>query len=137
MSKHQIAGVMAALVLSAVAGWAEEATPAAEAPVVAAEDMAGLEAKVATGEEVIVEGVIKAVGKTGDGQITFLNFGERKSGFVAVVFAASYGNFPDGLEKFAQQKVRVRGQLEKYRDKQIQIRIVTPDQIEVVSVQEP
>jgi hypothetical protein len=137
MSKNLIAGLMAALVLSAVAGWAEEAVPAVEVPVIPSEDMAALEAKVATGEEVIVEGVIKAVGKTGDGQITFLNFGERKSGFVAVVFAASYGNFPDGLEKFAQQKVRVRGQLEKYRDKQMQVRIVTPDQIEVVSVQEP
>jgi hypothetical protein len=45
--------------------------------------------------------------------------------------------FPDGLDKFAQQKVRVRGQLEKYREEQMQIRIVTPDQIEIVSAQEP
>jgi hypothetical protein len=137
MSKHLIAGVMAALVLTAVVGWAEEAAPAGEAPVIPAEDMAGLEAKVGTGEEIIVEGVIRAVGKTGDGRITFLNFGERKTGFVAVVFAASYGSFPDGLDKFAQQKVRVRGQLEKYREEQMQIRIVTPDQIEIVSAQEP
>jgi hypothetical protein len=137
MGKNLIAGLLAGLVLCAATAWAEDAAPAAGAPVIPAEDMAGLEAKVGTGEEVIVEGVIKAVGKTGDGQITFLNFGERKTGFVAVVFAAAYGNFPDGLDKFAQQKVRIRGPIEKYRDKQMQIRIVTPDQIEIIAAQQP
>jgi len=139
MNKILIVWLLAGLMLCGPSLRAEEATPApaAEAPVIQAEDMAGLEAKVATGEEVIVEGTIKAVGKTGDGQITFLNFGERKTGFVAIVFAASYPNFPDGLDKFAQQKVRVKGRIEKYREKQMQIRLVSPDQIEIVSVQEP
>jgi hypothetical protein len=113
---------------------AEEAAPAEEAaavPVVPAEDTAALEAKVGT--EVIVEGTVRNVGKGQNDGITFLNFGDRRAGFVAVVFAAAYGNFPDGFDGYAQQKVRVRGQLEKYRDQQLQIKITTADQLEIVS----
>jgi DNA/RNA endonuclease YhcR with UshA esterase domain len=102
-----------------------------EAPkVIMAENISELESMVGT--DVVVEGTIRNVGKAPGDSITFLNFGDRKSGFVAVVFQSAYGNFPDGLEKFAQQKVRVTGKLEKYRDRQIQIKIATPDQIEVV-----
>ena len=113
---------------------AEEATPSEDAavvPVVPAEDTAALEAKV--GSEVIVEGTVRNVGKGQNDGITFLNFGDRRAGFVAVVFAAAYSNFPDGFDGYAQQKVRVRGQLEKYRDQQLQIKITTADQLEIVS----
>ena len=113
---------------------AEDASPAEEAavvPVVPAEDTAALEAKV--GSEVIVEGTVRNVGKGPNDSITFLNFGDRRAGFVAVVFAAAYDKFPDGLEGYAQQKVRVRGQLEKYRDQQLQIKITTADQLEIAS----
>jgi hypothetical protein len=112
---------------------AEEAAPAeaAAVPVVPAEDTAALEAKVGT--EVIVEGKVRNVGKGQNDGITFLNFGDRRAGFVAVVFAAAYSNFPDGFDGYAQQKVRVRGQLEKYRDQQLQIKITTADQLEIVS----
>lgn len=110
---------------------AAPAAPAAEAPVFQAEDTAGMEAKV--GREVIVEGVVRNVGKGANEGITFLNFGDRRTGFVAVVFRPAYDKFPDGFDQYAQQKVRVRGQLEKYRDQQVQIKIFTPDQIEVVS----
>jgi hypothetical protein len=113
---------------------AEDASPAEEAavvPVVPAEDTAALEAKV--GSEVIVEGTVRNVGKGPNDSITFLNFGDRRAGFVAVVFAAAYDKFPDGLDGYAQQKVRVRGQLEKYRDQQLQIKITTADQLEIVS----
>lgn len=105
--------------------------PAAEAPVLAAEDTAGMESKV--GSEVIVEGVVRNVGKGPNDGITFLNFGDRRTGFTAVAFRSVYDKFPDGFEKFAGQKVRVRGQLEKYRDSQLQIRLSTPDQIEIVA----
>lgn len=109
---------------------AEEVAPADGAKVVLAENVAELEQLV--GSDMIVEGVVRNVGKAPGDSITFLNFGDRKSGFVAVVFQSAYGQFPDGLDKFAQQKVRVSGTLEKYRDRQIQIKISTPDQIQVV-----
>jgi len=48
------------------------------------------------------------------------------------VFRPAYDKFPDGFDKYAQQKVRVRGQLEKYRDQQMQMKLFTPDQIEII-----
>ena len=112
----------------------EAATPAAETAsptVVQADDAASLEAKV--GSAVVVEGVVRDVGKTSGGGITFINFGDRKTGFTAVVFRSSLDNFPEGLDKYANQKVRVRGTLEKYQDRQIQIKVSTPDQLEIVA----
>jgi len=111
---------------------AEEAPAAAAAPsVVQAEDTATLESKV--GSEVIVEGFVKEVGKTSGGGINFINFGDRKTGFTAVIFRSSIDSFPEGLEKYANQKVRVRGTLEKYQDRQLQVKVSTPDQLEIVS----
>jgi DNA/RNA endonuclease YhcR with UshA esterase domain len=111
----------------------EAAPAAAEAPaVVQAEDTAALESKL--GSEVIVEGFVKDVGQTSGGGITFINFGDRKTGFTAVVFRSSLDNFPEGLDKYSNQKVRVRGTLEKYQDRQLQVKVSTPDQLEIVSV---
>ena len=104
--------------------------PAVEAPVLAAEDIAGLESKV--GSEIIVEGVVRNVGKGSNDGITFLNFGDRRTGFVAVAFSSVYDKFPEGFDRYNGQKVRVRGMLEKFRDRQLQIRIFAPDQIEIV-----
>jgi hypothetical protein len=119
-----------------------EATPqtespaaAVEAPVILSEDIAAMESKL--GSEVIIEGVVGNVGSMPNGNITFLNFGDQRTGFVAVVFRPAYEKFPDGFDKYAQQKVRVRGSLEKYRDRQIQIKILTPDQIEIVAPSAP
>ena len=111
----------------------ETAAPevALEVPVISAEDTASMEAKV--GSEVIVEGVVRNVGTGSNDSITFLNFGDRKTGFTVVAFRAVYDKFPDGFGKFSGQKVRVRGQLEKYRERTMQIRLSTPDQIEVVA----
>jgi len=106
-------------------------TPAVEAPVLAAEDIAGMESKV--GSEIIVEGVVRNVGKGSNDSITFLNFGDRRTGFVAVAFSSVYDKFPEGFDRYNGQKVRVRGMLEKFRDRQLQIRISTPDQIEIVA----
>lgn len=113
---------------------AAESTPAAAAApsVVQAEDTAALESKL--GSEVIVEGFVKDVGQTSGGGITFINFGDRKTGFTAVVFRSSLDSFPEGLEKYSNQKVRVRGTLEKYQDRQLQVKVSTPDQLEIVSV---
>lgn len=113
----------------------EVAATEGETKVIQAENVAELEGLV--GSDVVVEGIVRNVGKAPGDSITFLNFGDRKSGFVAVVFQSAYGQFPDGLDKFAQQKVRVTGKLEKYRDRQIQIKISTPDQIEVVEEAAP
>lgn len=99
--------------------------------VLQAEDTASLQGKV--GSEVIVEGVVQSVGKGPNEGITFLNFGDRKSGFVAVIFRPSYDKFPEGFDKYANQKVRVKGALENFRDRQLQIRITTPDQLEILA----
>jgi len=103
-----------------------------EAPVLAAEDTAAMESHV--GGEVVVEGVVQNVGKGPNDGITFLNFGDRRAGFVAVIFRPAYDKFPEGFEKYGQQKVRVRGTLEKFQDRQMQIKIVTPDQLEILEV---
>lgn len=103
----------------------------APSDVVQAEDAEALQSKV--GSEAVVEGVVRSVGQTSGGGIHFINFGDRKTGFTAVVFGASLSNFPDGLSPYANQKVRVRGTLEKYQDRQIQIKVVTPDQLEIVA----
>ena len=115
----------------------EAAEPAAtsDAAVIQAEDTASMEAKV--GSEVIIEGTVANVGKGPNDNITFLNFGDRRTGFVAVVFRAAYDKFPEGFDKYSQQRVRVRGSLEKYRDRQMQIKIFTPDQLEIVASQTP
>jgi tRNA(Ile2) C34 agmatinyltransferase TiaS len=113
----------------------ESPAAASEAPVIQSEDLASMESKI--GSEVIIEGVVADVGGGTNGNITFLNFGDRRTGFVAVVFRPAYDKFPEGFDKYAQQKVRVRGSLEKYRDRQIQIKVFTPDQIEIVASSAP
>jgi len=113
-----------------VSGETPAADPAAAIP---AEDTAAMESKI--GSEVVVEGVVKRVGKAPNDSITFLNFGDSKSGFVAVVFRAAYDKFPEGFDKYTNLKVRVRGTLEKYKDRQIEIKITTPDQLEVIEGQ--
>ena len=112
---------------------AEAPTPAAEAPVIPAEDMAAMESKV--GSEIVVEGTVSDVGAGKNGGITFLNFGDRRTGFVAVVFRPAYEKFPEGFDKYAQQKVRIKGTLEKYQDRQMQIKIFGPEQIEVIAAE--
>jgi len=107
------------------------AEPAAAPEVTLAEDTASLQSKV--GSEVLVEGVVKNVGKGPNDGITFLNFGDRKTGFVAVIFRPAYDKFPEGFEKYANQRVRVRGTLENFRDRQLQVKIFTPDQLEIVA----
>lgn len=103
---------------------------AEDLPVVSSEDIAALEEKV--GQQIAVEGVIKRVGRGPNNGIVFLNFGEKRGGFVVVIFRSSFENFPDGFDQYAQQKVMVTGELEKFKDNQLQIRISDPSQIKVV-----
>ncbi len=110
---------------------AAQVAPVAEAPVFEAADTASMDAKV--GSEIVVEGVVGNVGTGPNDGITFLNFGDRRTGFVAVVFRPAYEKFPEGFSKYAQQKVRVRGTLEKFQDRQLQIKIFTPDQLEIIA----
>lgn len=104
---------------------------AAELVVIQAEDTAAMQSKV--GSDVIIEGVVKNIGKGPNDGITFINFGDRKTGFVAVIFRPAYDKFPEGFDKYANQKVRVKGALENYRDRQLQIKILTPEQLEIVA----
>lgn len=47
----------------------------------------------------------------------------------------SYDMFPEGFDQYANQRVLVRGRLESYQGRQLQIRISTPDQLEIVTNQ--
>ncbi len=113
----------------------EAVSTPSESAAIQAEDTASLQTKV--GSEVVVEGVVRNVGTGPNGNITFLNFGDRQTGFVAVIFRPAYDKFPEGFDKYSQQKVRVKGALEKYRDRQLQVKIFTPDQLEIVASTTP
>jgi len=129
------------LALSGLLAWAAPAAaddekaaapvaPAVDAPVFQSDDLAGMEGRL--GSDIVVEGVVQTVAAGPSDGITFLNFGKQRGDFVAVVFRPSYEKFPEGFDKYARQKVRVHGRLEKFRDRQLQIRISTPDQIKIL-----
>lgn len=104
---------------------------AQEAEVLDATNLDLLREKI--GEAVVVEGMVTTVGSTKNKNVTFINIGmPKKQGFVAVIFERSYGAFPDGFDKFHDQKVRVRGKLELYQGQNPQIELKTADQIEIV-----
>ena len=129
---------LASLIIVALAmaqGVRAQEQSTADVPVIQAEDTSALDSNI--GSEVIVEGVVRQVGTGPNDSIKFLNFGDRQTGFVAVIFKPAFSHFPEGFDHYAQQRVRVRGTLEKYRDKQVQIRINTPDQLEIVTEASP
>jgi DNA/RNA endonuclease YhcR with UshA esterase domain len=104
----------------------------AEEGVIDATDLAALRAKAGT--NVVVEGQVSEIGTTKDGGITFINIGmARKQGFVAVIFRDSYQAFPDGFDKFREKKVRVSGALTLFRGETPQIKLNSPDQIQIVT----
>jgi hypothetical protein len=98
-------------------------------------DAADLDAiRAKSGNNAIVEGQVTDIGTTKDGGITFINLGmPKKQGFVAIVFRDHYGAFPDGFDKFRNQKVRVTGVVKLYRGETPQIELRTPDQIAIVT----
>ena len=113
-----------ATVLWVSAAWAQE-------EVIEASNLEALRAKA--GMDVIVEGLVSDIGTTKDGGITFINIGmAKKQGFVAVVFRDSYAAFPDGFDKFRNQKVRVNGAISLYRGETPQIKLKAPEQITIV-----
>jgi len=114
------------LVLSVFSYASEETAP------IDAVDLDALRAKVGT--PAVVVGQVTDVGTTQDGGITFINVGmPKKKGFVAVIFRQNYANFPDGFEKFRNQKVSVSGPIELYKSEQPQIILRSPDQIEILT----
>ncbi len=114
------------LVLAVSALASEEVAP------IDAVDLDALRAKV--GSSAVVIGQVTDVGNTQDGGITFINIGlPKKKGFVAVVFRQNYENFPDGFDKFRNQKVKVSGPIELYKSELPQIVIRSAEQIEIVT----
>lgn len=108
------------------------ADPAAQGEVIDASNLDALRAKV--GSSVVVEGMVTKVGTTKEGGITFINLGlPAKQGFVAVVFKSDYGAFPEGFDKFRNQKVRVTGLIKLYRSEIPEIEVKTPDQLTIVA----
>jgi len=104
----------------------------AQEEVIDATNLEALRAK--DGVEVTVEGTVSEIGTTKESTITFINIGApKKQGFVAVVFQKDYLAFPEGFDKYRNQKVRVKGLLKLYRGETPQIALSSPEQITVVT----
>ncbi len=113
------------------AAWAD-GPAVVESPVLDAADLETLRAKAGT--DVIVEGAVTDIGTTKDAGITFVNIGmPKKKGFVAIVFRSSYAAFPEGFDKFRNQKVRVTGVLKLYQGETPQVELKSPEQITIVT----
>lgn len=81
------------------------------------------------GQTVTIEGRIVDTHDTG--AITFLNFSSSRDQFVAVVFAADYGNFPQPpVELYKGKKVWLTGKVTEHKGAP-QIIVKSPEQIEV------
>ncbi len=112
-------------------------TARAESPLVIASTNLEL-LKQQVGNNVVVEGPVTSVGTTPDMGITFINLGlPKKQGFAAVIFQSSYGAFPEGFDKFRGQNLRVKGILTLFKDEIPQIKINSPEQIEIVDSSQP
>lgn len=98
-------------------------------------DATNLEAlRAKAGMAATVEGIVTSVGTTAQGGMTFINIGlPKKQGFVAIVYQKNYADFPDGFEKFQNQKVRVSGTIDLFRGETPQIKINSPDQLQIVT----
>jgi len=96
-------------------------------------DATNLEAlRAKDGVEATVEGLVMDIGTTKEATMTFINIGmPKKQGFVAVVFQKDYAAFPEGFDKFRNQKVRVKGMIKLYRGETPQIVLSSPDQITI------
>jgi DNA/RNA endonuclease YhcR with UshA esterase domain len=85
------------------------------------------------GQDVVVEGLVSAIGTTKANTITFINLGtQKKQGFVAVIFQKNYGAFPEGFGTFKGKNVRVSGKLELYNGERPEIELRSPEQIQVL-----
>lgn len=103
----------------------------AQDEVVEATDLDALRGKVGT--EATVQGLVHDIGTTKNASMTFINIGmPKKEGFVALVFEKDYAAFPDGFDKFRNQKVRVKGMVKLYKSEIPQIILTSGDQIEIV-----
>jgi len=104
----------------------------AQEEVLDATDLEALRAKV--GVDAVVEGMVTEIGTTKEATITFVNIGlPKKQGFVALIFQKDYQAFPEGFDKYRNQKVRVKGLMKLYRGETPQIILTSPDQITVVT----
>lgn len=119
-----VLAVLAAVLWTSMAGAQEE--------VIDATNLEALRAK--SGQEVVVEGLVSDIGTTKDGGITFINMGlAKKQGFVAVIFRDAYAVFPEGFDKFRNQKVRVTGPVSIFRGETPQIKLTAAEQITIVA----
>ena len=85
------------------------------------------------GEEVVVEGVISAVGYSARSETTFLNMGGKYPNhtFTAVILKTAKPLFPDA-RSWEGKKVRIRGVVKEYRGKS-EVVLERVEQVEVVS----
>ena len=84
------------------------------------------------GKRMIIEGVVVAARRTE--RAVFLNFSENwQRDFTVVIFARDFGKWPqaDPEPLYRQKKIRVRGKIERYRDR-VEIVVARPDQIEIM-----
>lgn len=117
-----------ATVLWMSAAWAQEPE------VIDATNLDALRAK--QGQDVVVEGQVTEIGTTKDNTITFINIGlPKKQGFVALIFQRNLAAFPEGADKYKNQKVRVKGAIKLYKGEIPQIDLKSPEQITIVPPQ--
>ena len=84
------------------------------------------------GKRMIVEGIVIATRRTE--RAVFLNFSENwQRDFTVVIFNRDFGKWPqaDPETPYRQKKIRVRGKIERYRDR-VEIVVARPDQIEII-----
>ena len=84
------------------------------------------------GERVSVEGVV--VGTRRTERAVFLNFSENwRQDLTVVIFARDFAKWPnaDPETPYRQKKIRVRGKIEHYRDRN-EIVVARPDQIQII-----
>src|SRR5262245_19523290 len=95
-----------ALAVLATVLWMSAAV-AQEPEVIDATNLEALRAK--QGQDAVVEGQVTEIGTTKDSSITFINIGlPKKQGFVALIFQRNLAAFPEGIDKYKNQKVRVK-----------------------------
>ncbi len=103
---------------------------AEEVVVIDAGDLAVLKEKQDT--EVTVEGVVSKIENGHNKKIVSLGTDDQRNGFAIMISDPDLLNFPDGLEKYQGQKIRVFGRLLKQGDQPPRMRIKSPEAITIV-----
>jgi len=122
---------MKAFLAFLLAGFLTGVSLAEEVTVIDANDREAL--KAAANSTVTIEGVVTDIHPIKAERMVIVFGKESKESLVVTVFPDDLGSFPDGLDKYRGQKVRVTGTLKILQGASPRMRIKAPDQITIVS----